>query len=54
MNSSDKLQKLYMHEWNVHPEIFSRPQVIGNSRQYLLLQTDISQKKQFYCHASKM
>ena len=27
MNLLDKLQKLYMHEWNVHPEIFSRPQV---------------------------
>ena len=27
MNLLDKLQKLYMHEWNVHLEIFSRPQV---------------------------
>ena len=31
-------------ELNGHLEIFSRPQVIENSRQYLLLQTDILQK----------
>ena len=34
-----------MHEWNGHLEIFSRPQVIENSTQYLLLRTDILQKK---------
>ena len=32
------------HEWNCHLEIFSRPQVIENSRQYLLLRTDILQE----------
>ena len=26
-----------VHEWNGHLEIFSRPQIIKNSRQYLLL-----------------
>ena len=31
-------------EWNGHLEIFTRPQVTENSRQYLLLQTDILQK----------
>ena len=30
-----------VHEWNGDPEIFSRPQVRENSRQYLLLATDI-------------
>ena len=34
-----------VHEWNVHLEIFSRPQAKENSRQYLLLRTDILQKK---------
>ena len=38
-----------VHEWNGHLEIFSRPQVIENSRQYLLLQTDISQKTVVGC-----
>ena len=33
-----------LHEWNDHLEIFSRSQVIQNSRQYLLLRTDILQK----------
>ena len=33
-----------IHKWNDHLEIVSRPQVIKNSRQYLLLRTDISQK----------
>ena len=33
-----------VHEWNGHPDIFSRPQVIEYSRQYLLLRTDILQK----------
>ena len=32
-----------VHEWN-NVEIFSLPQVIENSRQYLLLRTDILQK----------
>ena len=31
-------------EWKCHLEIFSRPQVKENSRQYLLLRTDILQK----------
>ena len=30
-----------VHEWNGNLEIFSRPQVRENSRQYLLLGTDI-------------
>ena len=34
----------FVREWNCHLEIFSLPQVIENSRQYLLLQTDILQK----------
>ena len=38
-----------MHEWNGHVEIFSRPQVIEISRQYLLLQTDILQAKVVGC-----
>ena len=29
-----------VHEWNGHLEIFSCPQVIENSRQYLLLRID--------------
>ena len=33
-----------MNEWNCRLEIFSRPQVIENSRQYLLLRTDILQE----------
>ena len=33
-----------VHEWNGHLEIFSRPQVIENSGQYLLLRKDITQK----------
>ena len=33
-----------VYEWNGHLEIFSRPQVMENSRQYLLLRTDILQK----------
>ena len=33
-----------VRERNGHLEIFSRPQVIENSRQYLLLRTDILQK----------
>ena len=41
---SDKLRKLYLNG-NGHPDIFSRPQVTENSRQYLLFRTDILQKK---------
>ena len=32
-----------IHEWNGHPEIFSCPQVIKNSSQYLPLRKDILQ-----------
>ena len=32
-----------VHEWNGHLDIFSCPQIRENSRQYLLLQTDILQ-----------
>ena len=37
----------FVHERNVHLEIFSLPQVIENSRQYLVLRTDILQKTVF-------
>ena len=40
-NLIDKLRKLYM---NGHLESFSLPQAVENSRQLLLLRTDISQK----------
>ena len=43
-NLLDRLRKLYMLEGNGHHEIFSGPEVIDNSRQYLHLRTDISQK----------
>ena len=33
-----------VHERNGHLELFSRPQITENSRQYLLLRTDILQK----------
>ena len=33
-----------VHEWKGHLEIFSLPQGIENSRQFLLLRTDIIQK----------
>ena len=33
-----------VHEWNGHQQIFSLPQGIENSKQFLLLQTDILQK----------
>ena len=39
-----KLASKFVREWNGHLEIFSLPQVIENSRQYLLLRTDILQK----------
>ena len=38
-----------VHEWNGHLEIFSRPQVIENSRQYSLLWTDILKKTVVGC-----
>ena len=38
-----------LHEWNSHLEILSRPQVIENSRQHLLLRTDILQKTVVGC-----
>ena len=38
-----------VHEWNGGQDIFSRPQVIENSRQYLLLPTDILQKTVVGC-----
>ena len=44
-NLLDKLRKLYVHKWNGHLEIFSRPQVIENSRQYLHFRTDIHREK---------
>ena len=33
-----------VHDWNGHLEIFSRPEVTENSRQHLLLRTNILQK----------
>ena len=38
-----------VHEWNSNLEIFSRPQVIDSSMQYLLLRTDVLQKKTVRC-----
>ena len=38
-----------VHEWNRHLEIFSHAQVTENSRQYLLLRTDILQKTVVGC-----
>ena len=54
-NLEDKLQKLYMNE-TVDLEIFSLPQAIENSRQFLLLRTDILQKTVIGCplHKSKV
>ena len=46
-NLMDKLRKL--HKWNGHLEILSLPQGIENSRQFLLLRTDISRKRVFGC-----
>ena len=41
-----------VHEWNGHLEIFSYcPQIKENSRQYLLLRTDILQKTVVGCPA---
>ena len=42
-NLLDKLRN-FVHERNGHLENFSLPQAIENSRQFLLLRTDISQK----------
>ena len=42
-----KIRKL--HEWNSHVEIFSPPQAIENSRQFLLVRKDISQKTVVVC-----
>ena len=39
-----KVSKI-VHEWNGYRDIFSRPQVIENARQYLLLRTDTLQKQ---------
>ena len=45
-----KLQKIVGNLlWNGHLEIFSRPQVIEKSRQYLPLRTDILQKSVVGC-----
>ena len=38
-----------VHEWKGNLEIFSRPQVIENSRQYLLLRTASLQKTVVGC-----
>ena len=38
-----------VHEWSVHLEIFSRLQAEENSRQYLILRTDILQKTVIEC-----
>ena len=48
-NLLDKRQKFCINHENDHLEIFSRPQVIENSRQYLLLRTDILQKTLVGC-----
>ena len=46
-NLMDKLRKL--RKWNGHLEILSLPKGIENSRQCLLLRTDISRKRVFGC-----
>ena len=38
-----KLASKFVREWNGHLENFSFPQAIENSRQYLILRTDILQ-----------
>ena len=38
-----------VHEWNGQLEIFSRPQVVENSRQYLLLRTEILKETVVEC-----
>ena len=47
-NLLEKLRK-NEHEWNRQLEIFSRPEVIESSRQYLLLRTDILSKTVVWC-----
>ena len=49
MNLLKKKASKIVHVWHIHPEIFSRPQVIENSRQYLLLRKDILQKTVVGC-----
>ena len=49
-----KLASKFVREWNGHLEIFGLPQVIENSRQYLLLRTDILQKTVVGCPGIKM
>ena len=44
----DKLRKI-VPEWNAPLEIISRIQAIENSRQYLLLRTDILHKRVVGC-----
>ena len=43
------LLEFIVHEWNGHLEIFSVPQVIENSRQYLLPRKDNLQKTVVGC-----
>ena len=49
-----KLASKFVREWSGHLEIFGLPQVIENSRQYLLLRTDILQKTVVGCLGIKM
>ena len=44
-----RLASKLVHEWNGHLEMFSCPQLIEKSRQYLLLRTDILQKPVVGC-----
>ena len=46
---SEGFYRKIVHEWDSHPEIFCRPQVIENSKQYLLPQKDILQKTVVKC-----
>ena len=48
-NLSNKPASKTVHEWNCHLEIFSRAQVIENSREHPLLRTDILQKTVVWC-----
>ena len=47
----DKFRKLYMNGTVIYKflELFSLPQAIENSRQFMLLRTDISQKTVVGC-----
>ena len=40
-NLSDIKASKIVHEWNGHIEIVGRPEVMENSKQYLLLRTDV-------------